>query len=238
MSTRLCSDDNQLSFSQANSPFPFWKFSFHFLLVNDDNSICFLLFIRRRFGLTMFSSQVCSVFHSHQKLSPCRWSASGRSLTGERGSAFFGKTGSSLLSISKVLVKRFRWTLSKSHSVIIESQSPSETTFNLCSGFIFALLCHRWVKRRWFLRLRKRHSRSWQEAWRSSMQWSRYDANASVTTNKRWSIRVVLSRGQWQHTSSVCSSIWPLACSCSFDASNIINQACILYSCWPTNVCK
>ncbi|CAF2806373.1 unnamed protein product [Rotaria sp. Silwood2] len=39
----------------------------------------------------MLSSQACSVFHSHQKLSPCRWSASGRSLTGERGSASFGK---------------------------------------------------------------------------------------------------------------------------------------------------
>ncbi|CAF4784010.1 unnamed protein product, partial [Rotaria sp. Silwood2] len=37
----------------------------------------------------MLSSQACSVFHSHQKLSPCRWSASGRSLTGERGSASF-----------------------------------------------------------------------------------------------------------------------------------------------------
>jgi hypothetical protein len=39
----------------------------------------------------MFSSQACSVFHAHHKLSPCRWSASGRSLTTERGSASFGK---------------------------------------------------------------------------------------------------------------------------------------------------
>ncbi|CAF1010385.1 unnamed protein product [Rotaria sp. Silwood1] len=37
----------------------------------------------------MLSSQACSAYHSHQKLSPCRWSASGRSLTGERGSASF-----------------------------------------------------------------------------------------------------------------------------------------------------
>jgi hypothetical protein len=41
--------------------------------------------------LIMFSSQACSVFHHHQKLSPCRWSTSGRSITTERGSASFGK---------------------------------------------------------------------------------------------------------------------------------------------------
>ncbi|CAF0887033.1 unnamed protein product [Adineta steineri] len=34
----------------------------------------------------MFSSQACSGLHSHQKLSPCRWSTSGPSLVGERGS--------------------------------------------------------------------------------------------------------------------------------------------------------
>ncbi len=39
----------------------------------------------------MFSSQACSALHSHQKLSPCRWSASGASLTGERGSTVLGK---------------------------------------------------------------------------------------------------------------------------------------------------
>jgi len=38
----------------------------------------------------MFSSQACSL-HSHQKLSPCRWSASGPSLTCERGSTVLGK---------------------------------------------------------------------------------------------------------------------------------------------------
>jgi hypothetical protein len=39
----------------------------------------------------MFSSQAYSAFRPHQKLSPCRWSASGRSITTERGSALFGK---------------------------------------------------------------------------------------------------------------------------------------------------
>lgn len=37
----------------------------------------------------MFSSQACSALRSHTRLSSCRWSASGRSLTGEHGSAFF-----------------------------------------------------------------------------------------------------------------------------------------------------
>jgi hypothetical protein len=39
----------------------------------------------------MFSSQACSALHSHQKLSPCRWSSSGPSLTGTRGSTTLGK---------------------------------------------------------------------------------------------------------------------------------------------------
>lgn len=39
----------------------------------------------------MFSSQACSALHSHQKLSPCRWSSSGPSLTGQRGSTNLGK---------------------------------------------------------------------------------------------------------------------------------------------------
>lgn len=39
----------------------------------------------------MFSSQACSAIHSHQKLSPCRWSSSGPSLVGERGSTVLGK---------------------------------------------------------------------------------------------------------------------------------------------------
>ncbi|CAF0790901.1 unnamed protein product [Adineta ricciae] len=34
----------------------------------------------------MFSSQACSALHSHQKLSPCRWSTSAASLGGQRGS--------------------------------------------------------------------------------------------------------------------------------------------------------
>ncbi|CAF3243755.1 unnamed protein product [Rotaria socialis] len=33
----------------------------------------------------MFSSRACSALHTHQKLSPCRWSTSGPSLVGERG---------------------------------------------------------------------------------------------------------------------------------------------------------
>ncbi|CAF2436715.1 unnamed protein product [Rotaria sp. Silwood2] len=33
----------------------------------------------------MFSSRACSALHSHQKLSPCRWSSSAPSLVGERG---------------------------------------------------------------------------------------------------------------------------------------------------------
>jgi hypothetical protein len=46
----------------------------------------------------MFSSQACSGLHSHQKLSPCRWSASGPSLTGVRGSTVLGKKYSSLIN--------------------------------------------------------------------------------------------------------------------------------------------
>ena len=41
----------------------------------------------------MFSSQACSTFRCHQKISPCRWSISGRPLTQDRGSSvFFGRT--------------------------------------------------------------------------------------------------------------------------------------------------
>ncbi|CAF3276103.1 unnamed protein product [Rotaria socialis] len=43
----------------------------------------------------MFSSQACSIFHANHKLSPCRWSASGRSLTGERGSVSFDEPNQS-----------------------------------------------------------------------------------------------------------------------------------------------
>ncbi|CAF1622821.1 unnamed protein product [Rotaria magnacalcarata] len=43
----------------------------------------------------MLSSQAFSIFHPSHKLSPCRWSASGRSLTGERGSASFDEPNQS-----------------------------------------------------------------------------------------------------------------------------------------------
>ncbi|CAF0769055.1 unnamed protein product [Adineta ricciae] len=38
----------------------------------------------------MFSSQVCSIFHSHPKLTSCHWSSPGRSITNERGTTSFG----------------------------------------------------------------------------------------------------------------------------------------------------
>jgi hypothetical protein len=57
----------------------------------------------------MFSSQACSALHSHHKLSPCRWSASGASLTGERGSTMLGKN--IVFNIVNDMIEEFRYTI-------------------------------------------------------------------------------------------------------------------------------
>ncbi|UJR26762.1 hypothetical protein I4U23_008077 [Adineta vaga] len=57
----------------------------------------------------MFSSQACSGLHSHQKLSPCRWSASASSLAGQRGSSLLDPSVQKplqLLSYKKAHPKR------------------------------------------------------------------------------------------------------------------------------------
>ena len=160
----------------------------------------------------MFSSQACSGLHSHQKLSPCRWSSSGPSLTGERGSTVLGKC--------EVLAKK-NWSAGKKIPFLADApfHSPLQLlTYkkahpkrHLACAIVSSLLFFV-TGEGIHIEASVLHRCLLQGSSPSSTQPKLCIANEVVITNKRWSIRVDPCPGPWQPMWLLYSFIWPSVC--------------------------